>query len=366
MDKIKIKDFTISAELPRGENNPRNSEGDFALLRDGSILFAYSKYTGDDADDDAACNIAGMISTDGGKTFEHLPYLLATAESHKTKNIMSVSLCRIPDGTLCLFYLAKYDPRSVVFLRRATEDEKHFGEAELCVPLKRGIYYVMNNSRVCVTNSGRILLPLACHKIVTGKDKIRTPEYFGKTAVFSGDEHAQNFEELPNIISMPYPGHSNTGLQEPGIEVLPDGRLYGYFRTDRMFQYESFSSDEGRTWTKPVQSRFTSPDSPMLIRRNPHSNICYAVWNPIPNYNGRINPNSKWVNAGRTPLVMAQSDDGINFSEFIVLEDEPTHGYCYPALYFLNEKEILLSYCCGGEEDGMCLTRTRIRKITLE
>lgn len=366
MEKIKIEDFSVSAEITRGENNPRNSEGDFALLADGSILFAYSKYTGDDADDDAACNIAGMISTDGGKTFTHLPYLLATAESHNTKNIMSVSLCRIPDGTLCLFYLAKFGPRSAVFLRRALQDEKHFGEAELCVPKKRDIYYVMNNARVCVTNSGKLLLPLARHKIVTDENKVKCGRYFATATAFCGDEHAKNWEQLPTIISMPYPGHSNTGLQEPGIEVLPDGRLYGYFRTDRMFQYESFSNDDGKSWTRPVQSRFTSPDSPMLIRKNPYSGIYYAIWNPVPNYNGRIKPNSKWVNAGRTPFVMAQSENGIDFSEFTFLEDEPTHGYCYPALYFLGEKEMLLSYCCGGEEDGMCLTRTRIRKITLK
>lgn len=365
MNKIEIKEFSISAELPRGKNNPRNSEGDFAVLRDGSILFAYSKYVGNDADDDADCNVAGMISKDGGKTFEHLPNLLATAKEHNTKNIMSVSLCRIPDGTLCLFYLAKFGPQSAVFLRRALDDETRFGEAELCVPKIKGIYYVINNSRICVTNSGKILLPLARHKIIKGKNGEKHGEYFANAVVFEGDGHAKNWKQISKIISMPYSGHSETGLQEPGIEVLPDGRLYGYFRTDRMFQYESFSSDGGKTWTRPVQSKFTSPDSPMLIRRNPFSGIYYAIWNPVPNYNGRISPNAQWVNAGRTPFVMAQSDNGIDFSEFTVLENERTHGYCYPALFFLNEKDMLLSYCCGGEEDGMCLTRTRIRKITL-
>jgi hypothetical protein len=40
--------------LPPGPGNPRNSEGDFLPLRDGRLLFAYSKFSGGNADDAAA------------------------------------------------------------------------------------------------------------------------------------------------------------------------------------------------------------------------------------------------------------------------------------------------------------------------
>ena len=364
MEAPVIREFAAAAELPRGKDNPRNSEGDFAQLKDGSILFAYSRYRGDDDGDDAACDVAGMLSKDGGRSFSPLPQLPATAAELDTLNIMSVSLHRIPDGTLCLFYLAKFGPQSAVYLKRINEEDGlSFGPPELCVPKKRGVYYVINNARICISPQGEVLLPLARHAIVCGK---RHGSYFGTACVFAGDAHGRNWYQKSKVLSMPYPGQSRTGLQEPGIEALPDGRLYGYFRTDRCFQYESFSSDGGANWTRPVPSRFTSPDSPMLIRRNPFSGVYYAVWNPVPNYNGRLDPDGRWVNAGRTPFVMAQSDDGINFSRCTVLEDDPVRGYCYPAMYFLNEKEFLLSYCCGGPEDGMCLTRTRIRRVTLE
>ena len=352
-------------ELPRGENNPRNSEGDFALLKDGSVLFAYSRYTGDDDHDDAACNVAGLISKDGGRSFSPLPEPLATAAELDTQNIMSVSLCRIPDGTLCLFYLAKFGPQSAVYLKRATEENGlSFGPPELCVPKKRGVYYVVNNARITVSPQGEVLIPLARHPIV-GEKGNRHGSYFGAACVWAGDAHGRNWYQKSGVLTMPYPGHTRTGLQEPGIEVLPDGRLYGYFRTDRHFQYESFSSDGGAVWTRPVPSPFTSPDSPMLIRRSPFSGVYYAVWNPIPNYNGRIDPDKRWINAGRTPFVLAQSEDGVNFTPYTVLENDPGRGYCYPAIYFLDEKTFLLSYCCGGEEDGMCLTRTRIRRVEL-
>lgn len=367
MDAPVILRSETVAELPRGENNPRNSEGDFALLSNGDILFAYSRYSGDSAHDDAACSVAAMISKDNGQNFEPLPGFLATAKEHDTLNIMSVSLKRLADGTLCLFYLCKKGPYSEMYMKRADKnDETKFGFPELCVPKKNGVYYVVNNCRICVLPDGKVLIPLANHPIVKEKDGSRHGSYFGWCTVFAADPDGTNWREESGKIRMPLPGHSGTGLQEPGLTLLADGRLYAYFRTDRMFQYESFSEDEGKTWTKPVPSRFTSPDSPMLILRNPYSGVWYSVWNPIPNYNGRMNREKRWISAGRTPLVLAQSENGIDFSDFTEIETDPAHGYCYPAIHFLNEKELLLSYCCGGPEDGMCLTRTRIRKLTLQ
>ncbi len=353
-----IKSTTV-AEIPPCVNNPRNSEGDFALLKDGSVLFAYSRYTGSSSEDHAPCDIAGLISRDGGNSFEPLPHLLVCAKEHNTQNIMSVSFCRLNNGTLCLFYLCKFGPHSAYYLRRASDDETHFGEAELCINTNEDIYYVINNCRVCKLPDGKLLIPTARHKITE-----ENPEYFASSRIFCGNAEGKNWQPLSNIIEMPNPGHSETGLQEPGITLLPDGRLYGYFRTDRCFQFESFSCDNGKSWTTPVPSRFTSPDSPMLISRNPYTGIYYAVWNPVPKYNGRYKE-EKWVHAGRYPFVMAQSENGIDFSDFTVIEDESGHGYCYPAIYFLNKNEMLMSYCCGGAEDGKCLSRTRIKKIVL-
>ena len=364
MNKPEILNAVTVTEICRGEDNPRNSEGDFALLKDGSILFAYSRYHGNSPEDEDPCDIAGMISRDGGKSFTHLPYLLASAEEHHTENIMSVSFCRLDDGTLCLFYLGKFGANSMYFMRRAIGDETHFGEPEICIKLEKSEYYVVNNCRVCKLGDGSLLVPAAVHR-VNGRPDEKRGVYFADSRIYGCDPDGRNWREVSDLISMPNFGHSETGLQEPGISILPDGRLYGYFRTDRCFQFESISEDNGKTWSVPIPSRFTAPESPMLISRNPYTGIYYAVWNPVPNYNGRYHE-EVWCHAGRFPFVMAQSENGIDFSEFTVLEGEPERGYCYPAIYFLNEKEMLMSYCCGGKEDAKCLTRTRIKKITLK
>ncbi len=362
MEKPKLLFSETAAELPPGEGNPRNSEGDFAVLKDGRILFAYSRYTGASGHDDAPCSVGALVSADHGRSFQPLPFYLAAAEEHGTRNIMSVSLCRTASGVLCLFYLCKKGAQSEVYLKRCTnETALSFGEPELIVPPEKGVYYVVNNCRVCVLPDGALLLPMARHKIVRGHGV-----YFGACSFFKSDAAAENWRQVSGVVTMPLPGHSETGLQEPGAVPLPDGRLYAYFRTDRGFQYESFSPDGGASWTRPVPSRFTSPDSPMLIRRNPYSGVYYAFWNPVPNYNGRLDKEKRWIHAGRTPLVMAASENGLDYSRFTVLEDQPDHGYCYPAVLFLNEKELLLAYCCGGARDGTCLSKTRIRRIVLE
>lgn len=363
MNKPVILKSETAAELIRGNDNPRNSEGDFAVLKDGSILFAYSRYHGSSPEDHDPCDIAGMISHDGGENFEHLPYLLASSEEHSTENIMSVSLCRLDDGTLCLFYLAKFGANSVYYMRRAAEDETHFGKPEVCIDFTDDIYYVINNCRVLKLPDGSLLVPAACHDIIN-RNSARNMTYFAKSRIFGCDSNGKNWHAVSDYIEMPNAGHSGTGLQEPGLALLPDGRLYAYFRTDRCFQFESFSSDNGKTWSVPVPSRFTSPESPMLISRNPYTGIYYAVWNPVPNYNGRYHEDV-WCHAGRFPFVMAQSENGIDFSGLTAIEDIPDYGYCYPAIHFLNEKEMLMSYCCGGKDDVKCLTRTRIKKIRL-
>ncbi len=365
MDRPIILHKEIVCDLPRAAGNPRNSEGDFLCLHDGAILFAYSRYCGADGKDDSPCDIAGLLSRDGGRTFSPLPDLLASASDHGAQNIMCVSLRRLPNGEACLFYLCKYPPLSAYYLRRALrEDTPVFGTPEVVFPAEEGVYSVVNNCRVCVTHDGRLLVPAARHAVVREGGR-EVGGYFADSVLYEADSDGRHWRRLPHLFTLPQPGHSETGLQEPGVVELPGGKLYAYFRTDRAFQYESISDDGGRNWSTPTQSLFTSPESPMLIARNPFSELYYAFWNPIPLYNGRIAPDAPWIDAGRTPFVMAVSKDGTSFSPFTVLEDDPTRGYCYPAVHFLGEKEMLLSYCCGGPDDGMCLTRTRIVRAEL-
>ncbi|NLX78656.1 MAG: exo-alpha-sialidase [Clostridiales bacterium] len=364
MAEFKHKKSEIVAVLNPSENNPRNSEGDFIELKDGRILFAYSRYTGSRSEDDRPCDIACIYSHDGGKSFDMAPRILKKASEHNVENIMSVSLLRLQNGDLGLFYLIKHKDAltSDYVLCRSADEGETFYSAVSCFSPHNPEYYVVNNNRVLRTKSGRLIVPAALHRrhpknIIYGIDPA--------LAVFSySDDDGFTWKSFSGTLACPV-YRSETGLQEPGVIELNNGVLYAYFRTDLMCQYESFSLDGGKSWTLPQPSAFTSPVSPLKIAQNPYTGLYYAVWNPIPNYQGRDknlheNTSLSW---GRTPLVIAESEDGINFSDYCIIEDDPEAGFCYPAIYFTGENSMLLSYCSGDKTCHSCLCRTTIRKL---
>lgn len=82
-------------------------------------------------------------------------------------------------------------------------------------------------------------------------------------------------------------------------------------------------------------------------------------------YNGRSDDVQGVWTGGRTPMVIAASrDNGHTFTEPFAFETDEGSGFCYCAMYFTPDA-LLLGYCAGGQGDGACLTRTRIRRIPL-
>ena len=59
----------IVLQLVPGNENPRNSEGDFITLKNGNILFVYSHFYGNSDSDFGMARLAGRISADNGKTW---------------------------------------------------------------------------------------------------------------------------------------------------------------------------------------------------------------------------------------------------------------------------------------------------------
>lgn len=331
---------------PSGENT-RSSEGDFALLPNGEILFAYSRFT-ESGSDHAPSNIAGIFSKDGGKTFSREPEILIYASEHNTKNIMSVSFLPLENGEVGIFFIVKCPNGNNDYVLRRTKDGRNFSPAISCIPeTSSKTYYVINNGRVIRKKEGRIIFPAAFHR--SALPDLSNFDERSFVVFFYSDDDGHTWQEGKGLIFPPYFAKSETGLQEPGIIELPNGSLYAYARTDLGCQYESFSLDKLKSWTPAQPTMFTSPPSPLSIRQNPFSGEYFAVWNPIPNYYGRQRANGS---AGRTPLIMARCHDGMSFSSPISLEDDENLGFSYPSLFFPNENTILVSYCYGGESVG--------------
>ena len=287
----------IVLQLPPETDNPRNSEGAFIELKDGRTLFAYSRFLGHNNADDANAAIAMTISSDKGETWSKSENILLP-EDHGAKNIMSVSLLRMQNGDIGLYYLIRYgwhDTR--LHLRRSSDEGNCWGKPICCIPGSG--YYVTNNDRVVRLSSGRLIIPTSFHK---SNVDITSSEHSwdgrGIVYFYISDDDGYTWQQAMSLCALNY-SHSQSGLQEPGIIELKNGSLWAWARTDLGRQYEMFSVDDGNTWTAPAPSAFTGPCSPLSMKRIPHNGNLVAIWNPIPNYQTKILSKAGW---GRTPF----------------------------------------------------------------
>jgi len=349
----------IVASWGPDEKYSRHSEGDFLRLKDGRILFIYSRFT-ESYDDGAPSDLVAAFSCNEGETWSE-PETVIPAAMYGAKNVMSVSLLRMANGDVGLFYIVKQSASvSRMMLSRSDDEGKTFSRHVECTLPDRAGYYVLNNDRVERLSTGRLVMPLAFHRGGHGENAYFDGRSF--TCFLLSDDDGETRREAPDTVSPPFT-RTGSGLQEPGVIEKKNGVLWGYSRTDKMYQYEYFSIDGGEHWTVPQPSRFTSPCSPMKIDRHPKTGDLYAFWNPIPEYNGRYTSRAGW---GRTPLVWAVSrDDGATWSNYTVIEGHEEHGYCYPAVFFTNDGCALVAYCSGGPADGICLARLTIQKISI-
>lgn len=353
----------IIKDYPPKSGNRRNSEGAFIRMDDGRIAFAFSHFRGGKEDGDAS-DLAVAFSSDDGETFGNERVFLTPEECHGL-NLMSVSLLKMQDGSIGVFYLKKSIGMQCVYYMRRTKDFITFSNEVCCLP-EEG-YFVVNNDRLRRLKNCRLIFPAAYIKT----DK-RTPtadhhDYsqiiFYKSVVrfYCSDDDGLTWQRLGNECAMPCE-NSITGLQEPGLEELDDGRLYAYFRNDLGRQYESYSSDNGITWTMPAASVFTSPESPLSMKKLTCGQFA-IVYNPVPLFYGRSQYVKDVWTGGRNPFVIRLGDGNLKgFSENKEFENDESSGYCYCSI-FETDKALLLGYCAGGQDDVFTLARLRIRKI---
>jgi len=343
---LQDQDVVKTPLLPPVRYNPRNSEGSFLPLKNGLMMFVYSRFTGGTADD-ARADLAAIFSGDSGKTWS-LRWE-PVVENEGKRNVMSASLLRLTEGEIALFYLRKNAPDDCVpMMRISLEEGRNWGDAVPCVT--EGGFYVLNNDRAVLLKSGRIVLPLARHA--------KAGEKWSSRAVFLcsySDNGGRSWRR--SVTELEAPEVSRSGLQEPGVVELKDGRLMMYARTDLGCQYQSFSKDGGETWSPAEASPIISPLSPAAIARIPDTGDLLLVWN---DHDGVDEAHR----GKRTPFCVAISkDDGKTWEKKKTLDDDPEGWYCYTAIAFAGER-VLLAHCAGDPKVGR-LNSTRLTTFKL-
>lgn len=352
-----------AAAAPVGENevvlnleptkeNPRNSEGSFAQLKSGRIIFYYTHFYGG-AGDESPARIVGIHSDDRGRTWSQPQTII---ENIGGNNVMSVSLLRLASGKLALFYLLKnswIDCRP--YIRLSADEGATWSEPTLVIAAPG--YFVVNNDRLVQLTTGRLIVPAAFHRSRgTDPHSSRSFDSRGIAMWFYSDDEGQTWQESATWWSMP--AISRSGLQEPGVVELANGQLFAWTRTDQGAQYGFTSADAGKTWSAPMPTELKSPTSPASIKRLPNSANLLAIFN---DHSGRF----PLVKGKRTPLVAAISaDGGRTWPNARRIEEDPDGWYCYTAMHFTDDA-VLLAYCAGDSKVGG-LNRLRIRRVALK
>jgi len=356
----------IVLELKHKKNNPRNSEGSFVTLKNGRILYAYSRYYGKSWNDHATADIGSCYSTDSGRTWSEEDSVIVKNEGGC--NVMSVSLLRLQDGRIALFYLRKNSVNDCrLYMRISLDEAETWSKPTLCIPAPG--YFIINNDRIIQLQNGRILVPASFHRTQGMRSNYwNNIDSRGIVIFYYSDDSGATWQEAKDWWALPV--RSLKGLQEPGIVELKGEQLYCWCRTSIGRQWQLKSCDNGDTWTPPEPSLFISPHSPLSMKRIPKTGDLLAVWNDVSDrwempkkkyIDGRVE-DSSW---GRTPLVTAISkDEGKTWKKEKIIETDPERGFCYTAIHFIDDA-VLLAYCCGGK-NSVVLQDLCIRRITLD
>jgi sialidase-1 len=339
---LAAKGEDISRDVyPATAANPRYSEGSVIALTDSTLLYATTEFVGGGADH-ATARIVGRTSKDRGRTWSE-PKVLQ--ENTGKQNVMSVTLRRLkPDaisGPLGMFYLVKNGPDDLKAYLRVSNDEAATFGSPILVTNAPG-YHVMNNDRVTVLSSGRLVCPIA-----------RTDDVFKKGSghfvsfCYLSDDEGKTWRKSADQVDQP-----KRGAMEPEVIEISDNDVLMIIRTQDGKIATSKSSDGGDHWSAPGEFSVPAPESPATIRRIPATGDLLLVWNNT--YAAGANHAGK-----RTPLTAAvSSDGGKTWRQTRNLETDANAGYAYTSIAFHRDRA-LLSYYVADEKTGRISSRFR-------
>ena len=319
------EEFAVDV-FPADKAHPRYSEGSVVVLRDGRLLYATTEFDASSSDF-AKARIIAVESADEGRTWGPRRVL---QENPEGMNAMSASLFRMRpgatfDGPIGFLHLRKNSHSDLRAILRVSEDEgAAFGPEVPATPVPG--YHVVNNDRVAVLSSGRIVVPASSTADVGRKAPF-------VASCFLSDDQGKTWRRSRTTVAFP-----KRGAMEPEVLELDGGRLLMHIRTQLGTIAASESSDGGETWSEAKPWGAAGPESPATLRRIPSTGDLMLVWNasvqPGEDHGGK-----------RTPLSFALSkDEGKTWSAPASIEPSPDLTYAYTSLAFHRGRALLTYY----------------------
>lgn len=304
---------------PAGENNPRNSEADMLVLKDGRLLLAWIEFLGDSSSDWGGARISAKISKDRGATWGEK---FTLQENIGAMNVMEPDLLRLKSGKVLFLFCRKNSPADCQpMVRISTDDAKTFSAPQAMAITPQPSYTGFNHDRAIQLKSGRILMPLFFTTDYRVEPRIRSRVYFS-------DDDGASWKPGDTVLDLP---DTKAGAQEPGVIELKDGRILLWLRTDKGFVYKCYSRDRGVTFSTPEPMPLRSPLSPQSIKRHPRTGDLILVWN-----------NSSKI---RWPLTAAVSkDEGETWTNVKNLDETPNTTFAYTSIEWMKDRALFTYY----------------------
>jgi alpha-L-fucosidase len=219
------------------------------------------------------------------------------------------------DGVLFLFYKVGPNPREWWGMQITSTDEgKTWSKPER---LPEGILGPIKNKPILL-KSGVILSPSSTETNSRWQSFIERSENGGKS-----------WQIIPVDTANP------AKVIQPTLLLYPKGKIQALLRSNQDYIMESWSADEGKTWSLLQKTKILNPNSG-IDAVTLSSGLQVLVYNPMQS-------GAEWVN-GRNKLNLAASVDGINWKDIVELENQPEGEFSYPSVIETSDKKVHVVY----------------------
>jgi alpha-L-rhamnosidase len=226
-------------------------------------------------------------------------------------------LYQVPGGDLLLFYKVGPSPQTWWGMLTSSSDNGQTWRKPEVLP--NGNIGPVKNKPVLLGN-GTLICPSSTEGINGWRVHFEYTRDFGKTWTRSG------------VLN---DGKSINAIQ-PSVLVYPDGKLQILCRSRNRYIMESWSDDNGRTWTEMKATTLPNNNSGTDA-------VTLRDGRQLLVYNHVLPPEGK-ESGERTPLHVAVSDDGKNWYAALILEDSPVSHYSYPSVIQTSDGMVHIVY----------------------
>lgn len=225
-------------------------------------------------------------------------------------------LFRTTDGLLSLYYKVGPNPREWWGMVIRSSDEGKSWSAPERLPDE--ILGPIKNKPITLS-SGVILSPSSI--------ETKTEEWHSH--IERSIDGGQSWQKI-NID----PGNKVKVIQ-PTLLLYPGGKIQALLRSNQNVIMESWSADEGKSWSPLAKTGVLNPNSG-IDGVTLKSGFQVLVYNPQKG-------GGDWVN-GRNKLNIAASVDGKSWKDVAVLEDQESGEFSYPAIIQTSDGKIHVTY----------------------